>query len=393
MGGKKSRRKRLDNQKDNQSLLPWNQNNKILLIPILSGTAFRKVKLEHMDQMYNLESYYYDLPESQIAQEPAVPRDSSRLLVLDRYSGSIIHKKFRDIIDLVRPGDLMVLNNTRVIPARIRGKKLGGTSNVELLLLSPVKENGTLWEALVRPGRRLKPGKRVRLSNGVEVSVEGYLADGTREVRFPDNTNVIELLHEIGEVPLPPYIHNESVDPDSYQTVFAERDGSSAAPTASLHFTEELLGQITAKGVSMAWVTLNVGLGTFRPVKEDDIRDHVIHKELCEVPAETSRLISETRAAGGRVIAVGTTVVRTLESLHNEILQQKGGQKYTGLFIYPGFPYKVVDCMITNFHLPRSTLLMLVAAFAGYDSTMRAYKEAVAEGYRFFSFGDAMFIG
>jgi S-adenosylmethionine:tRNA ribosyltransferase-isomerase len=346
-----------------------------------------------MDQMYNLESYYYDLPESQIAQEPAVPRDSSRLLVLDRYSGSIIHKKFRDIIDLVRPGDLMVLNNTRVIPARIRGKKLGGTSNVELLLLSPVKENGTLWEALVRPGRRLKPGKRVRLSNGVEVSVEGYLADGTREVRFPDNTNVIELLHEIGEVPLPPYIHNESVDPDSYQTVFAERDGSSAAPTASLHFTEELLGQITAKGVSMAWVTLNVGLGTFRPVKEDDIRDHVIHKELCEVPAETSRLISETRAAGGRVIAVGTTVVRTLESLHNEILQQKGGQKYTGLFIYPGFPYKVVDCMITNFHLPRSTLLMLVAAFAGYDSTMRAYKEAVAEGYRFFSFGDAMFIG
>lgn len=346
-----------------------------------------------MNQMYNLESYFYDLPDSQIAQKPAVPRDSSRLLVLDKLSGSIIHKKFRDILDLVRPGDLMVLNNTRVIPARIRGEKSGGSSNVEILLLSPVQENACLWEALVRPGRRLKPGKRVRLSNGIEVSVEGYLEDGTREVRFPTNTNVIELLHEIGEVPLPPYIHNNNVDPASYQTVFAERDGSSAAPTASLHFTEELLAQITAKGVSMAWVTLNVGLGTFRPVKEEDIRDHVIHRELCEVPEETSRLISETRAAGGRIIAVGTTVVRTLESLHNEILQRKGGQSYTDLFIYPGFSYKVVDCMITNFHLPRSTLLMLVAAFAGYDNTMKAYREAVAGGYRFFSFGDAMFIG
>lgn len=345
-----------------------------------------------MDEQFELESYDYYLPESLIAQEPAVPRDSSRLMILDRNTGGIEHRKFADIIDFIQPEDILVLNDTRVVPVRLHGRKEKGTSNIELFLLSLISEAENTWEALVRPGRRIKPGMGVVLPNKITAVVEDYLDDGIRQVRFPKGTDVLSMLHEIGEIPLPPYIHNKGVDTSLYQTVFAKKDGSSAAPTASLHFTNELLKQIKDKGTSIVWVTLHVGLGTFRPVKEGDIRKHIIHKEICEVPEATCMAVNAAKESSGRVIAVGTTVVRTLESFSNGKNRLFSGRKYTDLFIYPGYAYRTVDCMITNFHLPKSTLLMLVSAFAGRENIMNAYKDAVARQYRFFSFGDAMFI-
>ncbi len=345
-----------------------------------------------MKDKYKLDTYNYFLPEKLIAQKPAEPRDSSRLLILKKDTGVVEHGHFRDILDFLKPGDLLVLNNTKVIPARLHGKKIRGTSDVELLVLSPFQGKGNSWEALVRPGRRLKPGNTVLLPNGIEVEIEDYREDGTRKISFPDNIDVIAMLHKIGEVPLPPYIHNRDVPASSYQTVFAEKDGSSAAPTASLHFTTELLKRIRSRGVRTAWVTLHVGLGTFRPVKEEDIRDHIIHREICEVPDDTCSAVNDTKNSGGRIIAIGTTVVRTLESFSDDKSVLQSGKKQTDLFIYPGYSFRIVDSMVTNFHLPRSTLLMLVAAFAGYDNTINAYKEAVHEEYRFFSFGDAMII-
>lgn len=345
-----------------------------------------------MIDKFKLATYNYYLPEEQIAQKPAEPRDSSRLLVLNKDTGTIEHKKFTDIIDYLRPEDIIVLNNTKVIPARLHGKKIEGSSEVEILLLSPLQGKENEWEALVKPGRRLKPGNRVLLSNGVAVTVSDYLEDGTRKIRFPEDVDIIPMLNDIGEVPLPPYIHNMNVPASSYQTVFAKKDGSSAAPTASLHFTEELLNRIHELGIATAWVTLHVGLGTFRPVKEDDIRDHIIHREICEVPEITCQAVNKVKRSGGRIVAIGTTVVRTLESFSNENHVLHSGKKNTELFIYPGYSYKIVDTMVTNFHLPKSTLLMLVAAFAGYDNTMYTYRKAVEENYRFFSFGDAMII-
>ncbi len=345
-----------------------------------------------MKDKYKLDTYNYFLPEELIAQEPVKPRDSSRLLILKKDTGEIEHRKFSDIIDFLRAGDLLILNNTKVIPARLFGTKIGGNSDAELLLLSPLPGKSNSWEALVRPGRRLKPGNSVLLPNGIEVRIEEYMEDGTRKISFPENIDVIPMLHKIGEVPLPPYIHNRDVPASSYQTVFAEKDGSSAAPTASLHFTKELLERIRSMGVETAWVTLHVGLGTFRPVKEDDIRDHNIHREICEVPTETRNVVNAVKNSGGRIIAIGTTVVRTLESFSDEKNILQPGKKHTELFVYPGYSFRIVDSMVTNFHLPKSTLLMLVAAFAGYDNTINAYKEAVHEKYRFFSFGDAMIV-
>jgi len=345
-----------------------------------------------MNEQFELKSYDYYLPKSLIAQQPAVPRDSSRLMILDRNTGKTEHRVFADVIDFIQPEDILVLNDTRVVPVRLHGRKQEGTSNVELFLLAPISEEDNTWEALVKPGRRLKPGMGVLLSNGVVATVEDYMEDGIRQVRFPKGIDVLDLLNCIGEIPLPPYIHNKGVDTSLYQTVFAKKEGSSAAPTASLHFTKELLEKIKLKGTSIAWVTLHVGLGTFRPVKEGDIRKHIIHKEVCEIPEATCNAVNAVKQTNGRVIAVGTTVVRTLESFSDEQGLLLGGKQNTDLFIYPGYRYKTVDCMITNFHLPESTLLMLVSAFAGHDNIMSAYNEAVEKGYRFFSFGDAMFI-
>ena len=344
--------------------------------------------------LFDIESYAYELPEKLIAQNPVSPRNHSRLLVLDRHTGTMTHTYFYELEHFLKEGDVLVLNDTRVIPARLYGVKEKGTAHVEILLLKPLDATWTCWEALVRPGRRLKKGSAVRLKNGVLVSIENALSEGVRVVRFPEESNVLSLLEEIGEIPFPPYIKHTSASSSDYQTVFAKRNGSSAAPTASLHFTQAQLQHLVEEhGITLAWVTLHVGLGTFRPVQVSDIRQHNIHKEYCEVPESTASLIRKAKAEKRRVIASGTTAARTLESMsvdNEEVIQQ--GCKNTSLFIYPGYNFKIVDGLITNFHLPRSTLLMLVAALAGYDNIMNAYKTAVEKEYRFFSFGDAMFI-
>ena len=345
--------------------------------------------------LFDIESYNYMLPEELIAQNPATPRDSSRMLVLDRFSGKMMHRRFSDLRELLKPSDLLVLNDTRVIPARLRGSKLPGGGKAEVLLLKALNPEWSEWEALVKPGRRLRSGTVIILSDGTAITVgerfEG--TEGVRRVSFPQDVKVLSLLTEIGETPLPPYITRSTAPRSAYQTVFAARDGSAAAPTASLHFTEELLEELRREiGLSVAWVTLHVGLGTFRPVQCSDIRKHVIHEEYCVLPLETKKLVEETKRRGGRVIAAGTTVARTLESMAAEDGEMRWGEMNTQLFIYPGFEYKVVDALVTNFHLPKSSLLMLVAAFAGYEPVMKAYETAVSMKYRFFSFGDAMFI-
>lgn len=328
----------------------------------------------------------YHLPESSIAQTPVEPRDSSRLLVLHRDTGELEHRLFRDVADYLNPGDLLVLNQTRVIPARIFARKETG-GRVELLLLR--RRDTLTWEALVG-GKGLRVGKRVKVEEGPTAEILEILEGSERLVRFSEP--IEPYFPKVGHVPLPPYIHEKLNDPDRYQTVYAREPGSAAAPTAGLHFTPRLLEELQVKGVRIAYVTLHVGLDTFAPVNEEDPEEHRIHTEWCELPQETADLINQTRAAGRRVIAVGTTSVRTLETAANYQLPVASFTGPTSLYILPGYQFKVVDVMITNFHLPKSTLLMLVSAFAGREKILETYGTAVQEGYRFYSFGDAMLI-
>lgn len=335
--------------------------------------------------------FYYDLPKELIAQTPVEPRDSSRLLILGRNNGEIEHKHFYDIIEYLHEGDLLVVNDSRVLPARIFGIKEETGARVEFLLLKQI--SGNKWETLCKPGKKAKEGTKFSFGDGLlKATVVEVKDDGNRVVDFECDENFFAALDKIGQMPLPPYITEELKDKERYQTVYSHELGSAAAPTAGLHFTKELMYRIREKGINIANVTLHVGLGTFRPVKVDDVTNHKMHSEHYEVPEETAKLIKQTKENGGRVIAVGTTSCRTLESVatqYGEIIACDG---FTDIFIYPGYKFKVLDGLITNFHLPESTLIMLVSAFAGFDNVMNAYKNAVDEKYRFFSFGDAMFI-
>lgn len=338
----------------------------------------------------DVKEFYYDLPEELIAQVPIQKRDESRLMVLNRKEKTIEHKIFKDIIQYLQPGDCLVRNNTKVIPARIYGKKETG-ANVEFLLLKNIE--GDTWESIVRPGNKLHVGTKVIFGEGLLVAeILETLEGGTRKVKFTYQGIFNEILDQIGLMPLPPYIHEELKDKDRYQTVYAKFQGSAAAPTAGLHFTEELLNQIKEKGVEIANVTLHVGIGTFRPVKVDKIEDHHMHSEHFYIKPEDAEKINRTRQNGGRIICVGTTSCRVLESIADENGLVKPVEGNTNIFIYPGYTFKCIDALITNFHLPESTLLMLVSALAGKDYIMQAYQEAVNNKYRFFSFGDAMFI-
>lgn len=338
-------------------------------------------------------TYFYDLPQELIAQTPSEKRDRSRLLRLDKTSGKTEHKTFCDIIDHLKAGDCLVINDTRVIPARLFGTAEGRSGEIETVLLSRVEgAEGEVWKCLTRPGKKTKIGQRIIYSEELSGVVTEILEGGLRVIRFEYSGVFTEILDRIGLMPLPPYITEKLADKSRYQTVYAKTDGSAAAPTAGLHFTPELLKQAEEKGVEIVRVLLHVGLGTFRPVKEDDLKNHVMHAEYIKVTEEAADRINAAHARGGRVIAVGTTSVRTLESATDEngIVHAYEGE--TSIFIHPGVKFKCVDAMITNFHLPESTLIMLVCAFAGYENTMNAYNEAVEKKYRFFSFGDAMFI-
>ncbi len=335
--------------------------------------------------------FYFDLPEELIAQHPAVPRDSSRMLCLDRATGAIDHRHFYDLPDRLEPGDLLVLNDSRVIPARLIGAREDTGSAMEFLLLK--QRDLDVWEVLVRPGKHAKTGRRFVFGNGLlRAEVLDIIEDGNRIVRFEHEGSIYNVLDAIGQMPLPPYIKEQLKDKESYQTVYSKPLGSAAAPTAGLHFTPELLDKIRDKGVGTAFVTLHVGLGTFRPVKEANIENHLMHSEHYMLTKETADMINAAKASGHRVIAVGTTSCRTLESVAAKCGRIQEDDDTTSIFIYPGFEFKVLDGLITNFHLPESTLIMLVSAFAGYDNVMNAYKVAVEERYRFFSFGDSMCI-
>ena len=339
----------------------------------------------------NIKEFYYDLPEELIAQDPLADRSSSRLLTLDKNSGAFSHHVFRDIVDYLNPGDCLVVNNTKVIPARLMGEKEGTGACIEVLLLKR-KEND-VWETLVKPGKKARPGARISFGNGLLVGeVVDVVEEGNRLIKFEYEGIFEEILDQLGQMPLPPYITHRLEDKNRYQTVYAKHNGSAAAPTAGLHFTPELLEVIKAKGVKVAEVTLHVGLGTFRPVKVENILEHHMHSEFYMVEEEQAAMINETKKNGGRVICVGTTSCRTLESATGEDGILRAGSGWTEIFIYPGYKFKILDALITNFHLPESTLLMLVSALAGRDNVMAAYEEAVKERYRFFSFGDAMFI-
>lgn len=330
------------------------------------------------------------LPEELIAQTPLERRDGSRLLALDKYSGEIEHRHFYDLPDFLKAGDCLVMNNSRVLPARLIGtRKTGGM--VELVLLRDLGDGR--WECLSRPGRKTKPGTELSFGDGeLNAAVEAVVEGGNRIVRFDYEGIFLEVLERLGKMPLPPYIKEELNEPERYQTVYSRELGSAAAPTAGLHFTEELLEKLRAKGVKLCYVTLHVGLGTFRPVKEDEIEDHEMHSEFCVIPEETAQAVNETKRAGGRIIAVGTTSCRTLEGFAKEDGTLEACSGWTNIFIYPGYKFKCIDALITNFHLPESTLIMLVSALAGRENILNAYKTAVEERYRFFSFGDAMFI-
>jgi S-adenosylmethionine:tRNA ribosyltransferase-isomerase len=336
------------------------------------------------------EEFDYDLPKELIAQDPVEPRDASRLMVVDRKTGLIEHKIFRDVQDYLRAGDCLVINNTRVIPARLKGEKAHTGGKVEIFLLAEVEKN--LWEALVKPGRRLQPGAEVVFGDGRLIAkIEKRLAGGERLVSFSYEGDFDELIDELGNVPLPPYITKPLDTMDRYQTIYAQERGSVAAPTAGLHFTPQLMKRIDEQGITNVAVTLRVGIDTFRPVREEILEDHKMHSELYSVTPDAAAVINEAKQRGDRIVAVGTTSVRVLESAgRNGTLEAGTGS--TSLFIYPGYEFRMVDTMITNFHLPKSTLLMMVAAFAGKDLIMKAYAEAVKERYRFFSFGDAMLI-
>ena len=337
------------------------------------------------------QDFYFDLPEELIAQDPLEDRSSSRLLVLDKKTGATSHHIFREIKDYLKPGDCLVINDTKVIPARLIGEKEGTGGKVEVLLLK--RKGNDVWETLVKPGKKMKPGARVSFGDGLlKGEVLEVVEEGNRLIHFEYEGIFEEILDQLGQMPLPPYITHQLKDKNRYQTVYAEHDGSAAAPTAGLHFTKELLSQIEEMGVKIAHVTLHVGLGTFRPVKVENVLEHHMHSEFYMVEESEAKKINDTKAAGGRVICVGTTSCRTIESATGEDGILKAGSGWTEIFIYPGYRFKILDCLITNFHLPESTLVMLVSALAGREHVLHAYKEAIKERYRFFSFGDAMFI-
>ncbi len=341
----------------------------------------------------NKSDFFYNLPEELIAQHPLEPRDSSRMMVLSKSSDEILHKHFYDICDYFNPGDCLILNNTRVLPARIYGTKINTGANVEFLLLKQIEND--LWETLAGPGKRAKAGAEFFFGEGLlKCTVEEVLENGNRIVRFSydKSDNIYNILDKIGQMPLPHYITEELEDKERYQTVYSKELGSAAAPTAGLHFTPEILNKLKNKGVNIGYVTLHVGLGTFRPVKAEKIEDHHMHSEHYHLPKETAELINNTKNGGGRVIAVGTTSCRTLESAATFCGEIKEDDRFTDIFIYPGYKFKCIDGLLTNFHLPESTLIMLVSAFYGYNKTLDAYKIAVENKYRFFSFGDCMLI-
>ena len=336
------------------------------------------------------KDFWYELPEELIAQTPLEQRDASRLMVMDRQTGAVTHRHFYDLIDYLRPGDCLVMNDSRVLPARLLGHRPTGGA-VEVLLLRDLGNKH--WECLCKPGRKMQAGSEVIFGNGeLTATVREVREDGNRIVEFHYEGIFLEVLERLGRMPLPPYIKAELEDQERYQTVYSREVGSAAAPTAGLHFTKELLEKIREKGVKEAFVTLHVGLGTFRPVKAEEVTDHHMHAELCMMNAETAELLNRTKAEGGRIICVGTTSCRTLESLVNEDGSFQAASKWTDIFIYPGYTFKAMDGLITNFHLPESTLVMLVSAFAGREHVLAAYEEAVRQRYRFFSFGDAMCI-
>ena len=339
----------------------------------------------------NVSDFNFDLPEELIAQDPLEDRASSRLLVLDKETGDVTHKHFRDVLKYLKKGDCLVLNNTKVIPARLFGTKVGTDAKIEVLLLKRRSDN--VWETLVKPGKKMKEGAEVTFGDGLlKGKVVGVVDEGNRLIQFEYDGIFEEILDQLGQMPLPPYITHQLQDKSRYQTVYAKHDGSAAAPTAGLHFTKELLAEIEAMGVKIANVTLHVGLGTFRPVKVETIEEHHMHSEFYIVDEEEAKKINDTKKEGGRVICVGTTSCRTLESATGEDGILRAGSGWTQIFIYPGYQFKILDCLITNFHLPESTLVMLVSALAGKEHVMAAYEEAIKERYRFFSFGDAMFI-
>lgn len=344
-----------------------------------------------MENIMKLKDFYYELPQELIAQDPLEDRSSSRLMVLDKNTGEIEHSVFKNIIDLLRPNDCLVINNTKVIPARLMGHKADTGAVIEVLLLKRKEEKS--WEVLVKPGKKARPGAKIVFGDGrLKGTITDIVEEGNRIIQFEYDGIFEEILDSLGQMPLPPYITHKLKDKNRYQTVYAKYDGSAAAPTAGLHFTKELLADIEKKGVTIASVTLHVGLGTFRPVKEENVLEHHMHSEYYCIEQEEADKINRAKAAGGRIISVGTTSCRTLESAADENGHIPASNGWTEIFIYPGYKFKAVDCLITNFHLPESTLLMLVSALAGRENILNAYKVAVEEKYRFFSFGDAMFI-
>lgn len=344
-----------------------------------------------METGFQLKDYYYDLPEELIAQTPLEDRSSSRLMVLDRQTDGISHKHFKDLLDFLQAGDCLVLNDTKVLPARLYGVKEETGAHVEVVLLKRLTD--TRWEIMTRPGKKTRPGAKIVFGDGsLRCTVDGVAEDGLRTVNFAFDGIFEEVLDRLGQMPLPPYITEKLEDKNRYQTVYAKNTGSAAAPTAGLHFTPELLKQIEEKGVKIAYLTLHVGLGTFRPVKVEDITTHKMHSEFYEITQETADVINSTKKNGGRVFAVGTTSTRTLETVASEKGEITASHGWTDIFIYPGYRFKAVDCLITNFHLPESTLLMLVSAMYDRTKVLEAYKQAVEQKYRFFSFGDAMLI-
>lgn len=345
--------------------------------------VIRRFKMKKSD-------FFFDLPQELIAQSPIPERDHSRLLVLDKATGATEHRYFYDITEYLQPGDCLVLNDSRVLPARLLGSRAGGGA-AEVLLLRDLGDS--CWECLVRPGKKIRRGAKLSFGNGeLTAEVMDVTDGGNRIVRFFYEGIFLEVLEALGKMPLPPYITKELEEPERYQTVYSRVIGSAAAPTAGLHFTEELLKKIADKGVDVCFVTLHVGLGTFRPVKEDDIEDHLMHSEFCTVPEETAEKVNAAKQRGSRVVAVGTTSCRTLESFTDDSGVLHSGSRWTDIFIYPGYSFKCIDSLITNFHLPESTLIMLVSALAGREHVLAAYQEAIEERYRFFSFGDAMLI-
>lgn len=339
----------------------------------------------------NVKDFYFELPPEQIAQDPLEDRSASRLLVLDKVTGQYEHHTFKDIVQYLEPGDCLVLNNTKVIPARLYGEKEGTQAKIEILLLK--RRENDVWETLVKPGKKAKPGTKIIFGGGLLTGeVIDVVEEGNRLIQFSYDGIFEEILDQLGQMPLPPYITHQLEDKNRYQTVYAKYDGSAAAPTAGLHFTPELLHEIHEKGVNIAEVTLHVGLGTFRPVKVENIQDHHMHSEFYMISQEAADLINHTKENGGKIICVGTTSCRTIESAADDMGRLKPCSGWTDIFIYPGYKFKIMDNLITNFHLPESTLLMLVSALAGREHVLAAYEEAVRKGYRFFSFGDAMYI-